>query len=162
MTERSRTHGWSDPHALFAAASGLSGADYYAAWARGELEPPMAATLGFHLADHGEGRVSIACTPDEYHYSPYGMAHGGLAATLLDTATGCAVHTRLAQGEGYATVDLHVTYLRPITVDTGPLTVSGEVVSMGRRVAVATGIVADGDGRELARATGTCLLLRRD
>ena len=138
----------------------MSGADYYAAWADGDLEPPIAATMGFHLTDHGAGRVVVGCTPAEYHYSPYGMAHGGLAATLLDTASGCAIHTLLEQGEAYATLDLHVNFLRPITVDTGDLRAVGEVVSMGRRVAVASAVVQDADGRDLARATATCLVMR--
>lgn len=145
---------------LAAQTRGMSGLQFYAAWSKGRVYPPMAAALGFDIGGFGDGYAEIICEPHEFHYSPYGMVHGGLAATLLDTATGCAVHTRLPAGTGYATLDLHVNYLRSITRDTGPLRGLGEVVSLGRRVAVAQAELIDADGRQLARASSTCLLIR--
>lgn len=165
MTEppsRSRTHEWTDPGRLAEATQGLSGREFFEAWGRRESIPPMAATLDFSLGDFEEGRVEIVCRPQEFHYSPYGMAHGGLAATLLDTATGCAIHTRLPLGGGYATVGLNVSFLRPITTDTGVVRGVGTVVSMGRRVAVAEGQITDAGGRLLAKGTATCLVLEPD
>lgn len=156
---RSRTHEWSEPVQLAEATRKLSGQEYYAAWKGGELVPPMAATLGFELADFGDGRVDITCTPAEFQYSPYGMLHGGLATTLLDSATGCAVHTRLPAGTGYATLNLNVNYLRPITLETGPIRCVGTVSSMGSRVAVAEAVLLDGRDRKLAQATSTCLIM---
>lgn len=91
----------------------LSGLEFFTAWKTGDLIPPMAATLGFELVDFTEGRVEVGCVPSDYHYNPHGTVHGGLAATLIDTATGCAVHTRLPVGTGYATVNLNISYLRP-------------------------------------------------
>ncbi len=82
-----------------------------------------------------------------------------MAATLLDTATGCAIQTRLPAGAGYATLNLAVNYLRPITTETGPVRCLGKVVSMGRTVAVSEATVVDETGRALARATATCLLI---
>ncbi len=129
------------------------------AWSNGEVTPPIAATLGFDIEGFGDGHVEIVCTPQEFHYNPYGIVHGGLAATLLDTATGCAIQTRLPAGAGYATLNLAVNYLRPITTDTGPIRCAGKVVSMGRTVAVSEAEVIDESERVLARATATCLLI---
>lgn len=157
--DRTRTHQWSEPGQLAQAARRLSGKEYYAAWKRGELVPPIASTLGFELAEHGDGHIEISCVPAEFQYSPYGMLHGGLAATLLDSATGCAVHTRLPAGTGYATLNLNVSYLRPITLETGPVRCIGTVSSIGRRVAVAEAELLDGRGRKLAQATSTCMIL---
>jgi uncharacterized protein (TIGR00369 family) len=159
MGARSRGHEWAEPMEMAEWARTRSGAEFFAAWADGEVTPPMAATLGFALGSFGDGRVEIVCTPEEFHYNPYGTVHGGLAATLLDTATGCAVHTRLPAGSGYATLGLAVDYLRPITLDTGTVRAVGSVVSMGKRVAVADGRILDGADRLLARGSATCLLV---
>ena len=156
---RSRTHEWSEPGELAQATRGMSGQEYYAAWKQGDLVPPIASTLGFKLADYGDGRVEITCEPAEFQYSPYGMLHGGLAATLLDSATGCAVHTRLPVGIGYATLNLNVNYMRPITLETGPVRCVGTVSSMSSRVAVAQAELLDGRDRKLAQATSTCLIM---
>lgn len=158
-SRRSRTHEWSEPNQLAEATREMSGQEYYAAWKQGDLVAPIASTLGFELADYGDGRVEITCAPAEFQYSPYGMLHGGLAATLLDTATGCAVHTRLPAGTGYATLNLNVSYLRPITLETGPVRCLGTVSSMGTRVAVAAAELLDGRERKLAQATSTCLIM---
>ena len=80
-----RSYEWLEPRQLFESARHLSGQEYLAAWERGELTPPMAATLRFELAEFGDGEVEIVCSPDGFHYTPYGTAHGGLAATLLDS-----------------------------------------------------------------------------
>lgn len=154
----SRSHEWADPGRLAEEIREMSGVEIFTAWKEGQIVPPMAATLGFRLTAFDEGRVEITCDPEEFHYNPYGMVHGGLAATLLDTATGCAIHTRLPAGVGYATLDLHVTYLRPITTRSGPLTCVGTVTSHGRRVAVAEAEVL-GDDQRVAKATSTCLIL---
>ncbi|MFQ5966440.1 MAG: PaaI family thioesterase, partial [Acidimicrobiia bacterium] len=157
-----RTHEWSEPVELAESARPLSGQEFFVAWSEGEITPPMAATLGFGLEDFGDGHVEISCTPDEFHYNPYGTVHGGLAATLLDAATGCVIQTRLPAGAGYATLDLSVNYLRPITTETGTVSCVGKVLSMGRTVAVSEAEVQDQSGRVLARATATCLLITPD
>lgn len=159
---RRRTHEWTEPGTLAAATREMSGSDYLAAWKQGDLIPPIAATLGFHLTHFGDGEVEIGCTPEEFHYNPYGMLHGGLAATLLDSATACAVHTRLPAGTGYVTLGINVGYLRPITIETGPLRCRGRVTSLGSRVAFAEAELIDGRDRRLAQATATCLILKPD
>jgi uncharacterized protein (TIGR00369 family) len=156
---RTRTHEWSEPLGLAESMRPLSGQEFFQAWSRGEVTPPIAATLGFTLEDFGDGHVVISCVPDEFHYNPYGSVHGGLAATLLDTATACAVQTRLPSGSLPATLNLSVSYLRPLTSETGLVRSVGKVVSMGRTVAVSEADVVDESGRVLARATATCLLL---
>jgi len=159
MEDRSRRHEWSDPMQQAAATLALSGSQFFEAWASNDIVPPIASTLGFHLDAFGEGSVEIGCTPQEFHYSPYGTAHGGLAATLLDTATGCAIHTMLPLGTGYATLELKVNYLRPLTVKTGPVRALGTVISLGSRVGVSEARIVDTTDRPLAHATSTCLIM---
>jgi uncharacterized protein (TIGR00369 family) len=96
--------------------------------------------------------------PREFHYNPLGTVHGGMLATLLDTATGCAVHTTLPAGVGYTSMDLSVKYLRPVTVESGTLRCVGTVLQRGRRTALAEARLTDGADRLVAHATSTCLL----
>jgi uncharacterized protein (TIGR00369 family) len=129
----------------------------------GELPPPpVADLLGFEIRALAPGEVTFAMQPSLEHYNPIGMVHGGIAATLLDTVMGCAVHTLLPAGVGYSTLDISVRYLRPITVDTQTVVATGTVVHHGRRTATAEGrIVAADTGRLLATATSTLLVIGR-
>jgi uncharacterized protein (TIGR00369 family) len=97
--------------------------------------------------------------PAEYHYNPNGLVHGGLLATVLDSALGCAVQATLPRGVRYATLELKVNYLRPVLRDTGTLRCEARVVHAGRRTALAEGRVADAGGRLYAHGTATCLKL---
>jgi uncharacterized protein (TIGR00369 family) len=107
-----------------------------------------------------EGSVSFEGEPGEEHYNPIGVVHGGYAATLLDSAIGCAVHTTLPQGVAYTSLTLEVKYVRPITRDTGRVRVDAEVLHRGRRQATAEARLVDADtGRLLAHGTGTCMIL---
>lgn len=137
----------------------LSGLEFFESWARGEFTPPICATLGFALDEFSEGRASFVMKAEEFHYNPYGLVHGGPIATLLDTATGCAIHTRLPARAGYVTLNLETSFIRPVTVESGTLTCTGRVISMGRRVAVADADLVDETGRLVARATATCLVM---
>jgi uncharacterized protein (TIGR00369 family) len=127
----------------------------------GELPPaPIADLLGFRIRSVTEGAVTFALTPAEQHYNPIGMVHGGVAATLLDTVMGCAVHTLLAAGVGYTTLDISVRYQRAITVDTGVVVATGTVLHSGRRTATAEGrLVAEATGKLLATSTSTLLIV---
>lgn len=163
---RSLTVHWDDPLPLAEAAAGMSGLDYLRAIADGRLPwPPIARLVGFS-AEGGAiepGHVAITCTPGEHHYNPIGSVHGGLACTLLDTAMSCAVHTTLPAGVGYTTLELKVSLVRPITGATGRVRAEGTVVHPGRRVATAEGrLVAERDGKLLAHATTTCLVVEGD
>lgn len=160
MTERSRTVSWQDPLALADAGRGLSGADYLQKLIRGELPPPpIAVLLNFRLDEIAEGRAVFVCDPAEYHYNPIGLVHGGLAATLLDSAMGCAVHSTLPAGVGYTTLEIKVNYLRPLLPDRGRVICEGTLIHRGSRTATADGRLTDADGRLYAHATTTCLLL---
>jgi uncharacterized protein (TIGR00369 family) len=158
---RSLTVSWEDPLASAAAAASMSGIDALRAIAAGELPPPpIAVLLGFAPVEVEEGRAVFAANPDERHYNPIGVVHGGLAATVLDSVMGCAVHTTLAAGEGYTTLELKVNFTRPITRDTGRVLAEGTVVHRGGRVATAEGrVTAEAGGKLLAHATTTCLVL---
>lgn len=102
----------------------------------------------------------FSLVPGEEHYNPIGSVHGGVYATLLDSAAGCAVQSTLPQGMGYTSLDLTVKFLRPVTVDTGRIRAVGTVVSSGRRTALAEARLLDEKDRLLAHATSTCMLFR--
>jgi len=120
---------------------------------------PVAELLGFDLVDLGEGHAAFRMDPGERHYNPLGTVHGGVAATLLDSAMGVAVHTTLNEGEAYTTLELKVNYVRAITQDTGPVVATGSVIHRGGRVATAEVRLTDAGGRLLAHGTSTCLIM---
>lgn len=158
--DRERTTSWVDPAELFAEGLKRSGRDYIQAMISGELpHPPICATVGFRIAEVGEGRCVIELEPGEHQYNPVGTVHGSVIVAALDSAAGSAVHATLPAGVGYTTIDLLTTFLRPVHADTGTLRCEGTVVHAGRRIAVADAALTDGDGRQYARATSTCMIL---
>lgn len=158
---RSVTLTWQDPVATAARGLELSGLAYMRAVAAGEIPPaPIAVLMNMEPVEVEEGRVTFAATPGEERYNPIGIVHGGFAATLLDSVTGCAVHTTLPQGVAYASLGLEAKYLRAITSDTGTVHCTGEVTYRGRRQATADArLVEPETGRLLASATSTCMIL---
>ena len=116
-------------------------------------------TLGFTLADIREGFAVFEGTPDEGVYNPIGTVHGGYAATLLDSACGCAVHSMLAPGQGYTTLELKVAYHKAMTSKTGKVRAEGRVMSFGRRAAFAEAKLIDAEGRLYASATSSLLVI---
>ncbi len=139
----------------------MNGLDQMRAIASGEVEqPPIAKLLGFGVIEVDEGRAVFSAEPGEQHYNPIGVVHGGLAATLLDSAMGCAVHTTLEPGWSYGTLDLSARFVRPITADTGRILCEGVVVHRGSKTATMEGRVwAEDGGKLLAHGTGSALLL---
>jgi uncharacterized protein (TIGR00369 family) len=139
----------------------VTGLELLHAIAAGEAPgAPIAELLGFEPVEAEEGRVVFACEPGPQHYNPLGTVHGGLPATLLDSAMGCAVHSTLPAGAGYTTLELKVNFTRPITTDTGRILCEGTVVHRGGRTATAEGrVFAEETGKLLAHGTTTCLLL---
>ncbi len=115
-------------------------------------------TLNFHPATLEEGLVVFEGYPDTSVYNPIGTVHGGYAATLLDSAMGCAVHSRLKAGQGYTTLELKIAYHRALTDKSGPVRAEGKVISLGRRAAFAEGRLLDADGKLCATGTTTCLV----
>lgn len=123
--------------------------------------PGIGRTLEFEALEIEPGRVVFGGTPDERVYNPIGSVHGGYAATLLDSAVGCAVHSMLEAGQGYTTLELKVSYLKALTKKTGPVRAEGVVTKMGRRAAFAEGKLVDKDGVVYATATSTLLVFDR-
>ena len=156
---RERTYTWQDPSPIFATLGTRPGIDLLKTMEAGELPPPpIMYTLDINSFAAEVGRATFTLTPREFHYNPLGTVHGGVIATMLDSAAGCAVHSVLPAGEGYTSVDLATKYLRPVTVDTGEITATGTVVSRGARTALAEARLTDARGRLLAHATSTCLI----
>ncbi len=159
VATRSRTFTWSDPATTVASAAGRSGLDLLRAISDGQLPPPpVMQMLGAGRLEVTEGSVTIVMTPQEFHYNPLGTVHGGVLATLLDTAAACSVHSVLPPGTGYTSLDLSTKFLRPVTLASGELRCVGAVLSRGRRTALAEARVFDAEGRLAAYATSTCML----
>jgi uncharacterized protein (TIGR00369 family) len=157
--DRTRTYSWSDPAVFPAKAAGRSGIEVLRALAGGELPaPPILQLIGFESFEAEEGRVALTMRAAEFHYNPLGTVHGGIIATLLDTATGCAVYSVLPAGLSYTSVDLTTKFLRPVTLASGLLTSVGTVISHGRRTALAEARLTDEAGRLVAQALSTCLI----
>ncbi|MGH1565470.1 PaaI family thioesterase [Mumia sp. DW29H23] len=157
---RERTHTWDDPMSTVRAAAGRSGLEIMRDVRDGVVPgAPIASLVGFELAVVEEGNVEFRLVPAEYMYNPIGSVHGGVYATLLDSAAGCAVHTTLPAGVGYTSQDLNVKFLRRLTVETGPVRCVGRVKHRGRTTALAEAELLDDHGRLLAHATSSCLIL---
>jgi uncharacterized protein (TIGR00369 family) len=120
--------------------------------------PPITRALGFRLSEVERGHVVFTYDPVFEHYNPMGSVHGGIAATLLDSVMGCAVHTSLKAGIGCTTVEIKVNYVRAMTDKTGPVKADGRIINVGSRIATAEGRLVDGDGKLLAHGTTTCLI----
>jgi uncharacterized protein (TIGR00369 family) len=159
--DRRLTIEWQDPAALARAARAMAGIDFLRAIQGGALPaPPIARLLGFDLEEVEPGRAVFAVAPGERHYNPIGVVHGGLAATLCDSAMGCAVQSLLPAGAGYTTLEFKVNFVRAVTRDTGKLLCEGSIVHLGRRSGVASARLTDAQGTLYAHATTTCLVFR--
>lgn len=139
----------------------LSGLDTLRALIAAGKRPPIAVTLGFDLLEIEDGRAVFVGTPGVQTYNPLGMVHGGYAATLLDSACGCAVHSQLRATQTYTTLELKVAYHKPLTSETGLVRAEGSVLSLGRRVAFAEAKLTDTSGRLYASATSTLLVIEQ-
>jgi uncharacterized protein (TIGR00369 family) len=157
--QRSKTVTWYDPAPSTAKGLTMSGLDYLRAMADGTLpQPPIGGLMQFSIVEATEGRVVFGCQPDESAYNPIGAIHGGLVCTLLDSVTGCAVHSTLPQGKGYTSIEIKVNYLKAVRPSSGPLTATGTVVKAGSRVGFAEGVVTDASGAVVATASSTLLI----
>ena len=160
--DRTRTITWADPMPGAEAARNIAGIDYLRGMMRGEYPvPPMAALMDFTVTDVEPGRVVVEVRPGEHQYNPIGVVHAGMAATVLDTAMACAVHSTLGPGTGYATIELKINLVRPITADVGRLRGVAEVVHGGSRIATAEARLLDDAGVLYAHATETCMLMMK-
>lgn len=119
----------------------------------------ISQTMGMKPLEAASGRVSMEATPDARHLNPMGGVHGGFAATVLDSVTGCALHTLLESGESYATVDLSVKMLRPLKVG-HPYRAEGSVLHKSSRLGVCEGRILDASGALIAHATCSCMIMQ--
>jgi uncharacterized protein (TIGR00369 family) len=138
---------------------GLSGIEQLRALMKAGKRPGIGDSLDFSLIEVDDGTAVFVGTPGQHAYNPIGMVHGGYAATLLDSACGCAVHTRLSATQSYTTLELKVAYHKAVTDKSGPLRAEGHVVSLGRRVGFAEAKLVDESGRLYASATSTLLII---
>ena len=159
--QRTRTITWNDPKPALQPLHAMSGIEYLKAMQSGEVPlPPFVAFIGMEAIEVSEGRVVFSAEPAEYHYNPLGTVHGGVIATLLDSAMSCAVQSVLPAGTGYTTLEINVNYLRPITSAAGTMTCEGTIIHMGGRLATAQARLTDAAGKLYAHSTATCIILR--
>jgi uncharacterized protein (TIGR00369 family) len=155
-----KTVRWYDPMVTASGGSGLSGLEFLQALRDGKLPlAPLAMVLGFRAVEAEQGRVVFEATPDESVYNVLGAVHGGLVCAMADTVTALAVRTTLEAGVSYTSIDLNVSYTRPVTRDSGTLRAVGTVVKPGRRVAFSRAEILDGAGKLVATATASCLII---
>ena len=139
----------------------MTGLEYMRQVMRGEVPPSgMGQLMNFKLVEVSEGRAVFTIQPDERHYNGLGIAHGGLAATLLDSATGCAINTMMPAGKIFTTLEMKINYVRPMTRETGEVRCEANVIHVGGRTATAEGRIVDRDGKLYAHGTATCMLFR--
>ncbi len=159
---RTRSFSWEDPAAAAAAAVALPGLECMQSIIDGTLPaPPIARLLELTIVEVEDGRAVFAMEPAEWMYNPIGSVHGGIAATILDSCMGCAVHTTLEAGVGYTTTDLQVRYIRAMSDASGRVLAEGRVVHRGKRTATAEArLFLESDETLIAHATTGCAILR--
>jgi uncharacterized protein (TIGR00369 family) len=139
---------------------GLSGIEYFRKMMAGELPPPaMLELFGIRLVEVEEGRVVFSATAEERFYNGTGVAHGGFAATLLDTALGCAINSAMPVGRRFTTLELKINLTRPLTKEAGLLRCEANVVHVGGRTATSEGRIVDAKGKLYAHGTTTCIVV---
>jgi len=153
---RERVVDWQAPGPVAKAALGMSGIEAMRAIRDGILPPPpMARLIGLQMRVVEEGRIVMELDPHESLENTIGLMHGATAAALLDTAMGCAISTRLPAGQTSVTLDLKLTYLRPLSVKSGTISAEGKIMKLGRQNSYTEGFVRDGAGNLAVHATAT-------
>ena len=157
--DTTRTTSWDDPAEIARDVRELPGLDFLRRLIDRGIRVPIGFTLGFRLVEVGDGLAVFEAEAGPWAYNPIGSVHGGWYAAVLDAPLGCALHTLLPAGVGYATLEMKVNLVRPVQPDTGVLRATGRVVHRGRRTALTEARMEDAAGRLYAHATSTCLIL---
>lgn len=158
-SERVRTVTWEDPQVSRRDAAAISGFDYLAAIRDGRIpQPPAARLLGYRLAELERGRAVFELEPAEHHYNPFATVHGGITATLLDSAMTAAVLSTLRVGLACSTLEMKVNFVRPIGGGVGVVRAEGKVLHLGSSIATAEGKLLDRSGKLYAHAVTTCAI----
>ncbi|MDP9017671.1 MAG: PaaI family thioesterase [Candidatus Eremiobacteraeota bacterium] len=159
-SSRSHTIRWGDPTAGPKAARNMTGIEYLRAMKDGTVPgPPIASLMDLRFEAIEPGHLVFTGRPFEFHFNPMGQVHGGFASTLLDSALGCVTMTLLPKGMIFTTLDLHVNFVRPLTLEVGELRCIGDVVHGGRRVVTSFGRIEDRGGKLYAHANSTCMVI---
>ena len=157
---RHKTITWFDPHAARARRAGLSGLEFLQGIIDGRFPPPpITQMIGSRLVSVGDGQATFRCAPDESFLNPIGLIHGGLLCTLMDSAMGVAVQTKLPAGVGGPSIELKVSFLAPVPYDGSELEVRGQALRVGRRVAFAEGHAYDAAGALVGHATSSLAIV---
>lgn len=142
-------------------AKTMSGVEYLQAMVENRLpQPPISSLIGFHIVEVNIGRVVFEFTACENHYGPFGTVQGGIPATVLESATACAVHSALEKGKGYTTIEVKFNLVRPITEQMGKMRCEGKLLHLGGRIATAEARMTDTNGLLYAHAVSTCYILQ--
>lgn len=159
--QRTHTYEWHAPIMSYDVFHEMSGKVYLQSILEGQHRvSPMAQTMGIQLSSIDDGYAVYTVEPQEYHYNPIGVVHGGLAATLFDTALSSAIITKLPVGSVSITAELHVHYLRALTNTTGKVRCEAHAIHVGRMVATAEGkLIGENDGKVYGHATTTCVIM---
>ncbi len=162
MTTQTRSFSWVDPIKLAALRQTMSGFEFFDRMAKGDIPPaPIYQAIGFELIELGKDYGRIECAIGRHHYNPLGIAHGGVAATLIDTAAGISIQSELEEGFTPVTVNLRVDYLRAMTEATGTVKCEARVAKRGRQICLADAEITDANGRSYARGSGTFYITER-
>ena len=157
---QAQTITWEDPARGVSAARTMSGIEYLRAMSEGSLPaPPIASLMDMRFETIEPGHLVFRGRPFGFHYNPMGQVHGGFASTLLDSALGCATLTLLPKGMIFTTLDLHVNFVRPLSLEVGELRCTADVIHGGKRVVTSFGRVEDLSGKLYAHANSTCMVL---
>ena len=151
---------WQDPHVTAALVRESSGIDALRMLMERRLTPPIMVLMNIWPVEVDDGRIVFEGEPGEEHYNPIGSIHGGYAMTILDSALGCAIHTKLPVGVGYATTDVQTRFIRGISHESGRVRCEGTVIHIGRTTAISEARLTDASGRLLATATTACAIFR--
>ena len=157
---RERVVRWEDPAEAAQRVAGMSGLEALRAMQEGKIAaPPIGELMGIRGVEVEEGRAVVAVEPAEFHANNTGAAHGGLAATLLDSAMWLALHSTMPAGAFCSTIQMNLHYVRPLAIGGGEVTAEGRVVHRGRRTATAEGTITDPAGRVLVHGTTGCVVV---
>jgi len=138
----------------------LTGLELMRAMMEGRIpRAPIAEIVPMKPLELAGGYAKFAAKADKRHLNPLGGVHGGFAATVLDSVTGCAIHTMLEAGVGYGTIDLDIKMLRPVPLEK-ELVAEGRVIHLSKKIGVSEGQLKDADGTLYAHATATCMIYR--
>ncbi len=161
MTEQQRLVTWQSPSLYIDQMRQMSGTEYINAVRAGDMPvSPMLKLLDIHGREWHEGYALFTVVPQEFHYNPMGIAHGGLACALLDTAMAVSVMTMLPQGVGYVTLEIKINFTKPMVSDSGEMRAEGRAIHVGSKTATADGRIMDANGVIYAHGTTTLLLTR--